>query len=356
MSAGTSACRSTGTKPGATVFTVIPDGASSRAQLRVRPICALLAVAYADLPGGGWSATSESMCTMRPYRRACIPGSTAAPSSPGLLTRKFSWARWSAQATWVTPASGCGPVALRTSTSTGPKRPVIAAISSATCCWSVTSAQNASATPPSCSMLRATFGACRSPRRPLTATARPSCARRRAVVAPRPRELPVTKATRPCATGMWRSFHSVQRIGPIPRRAAECGTTQISDVSHAAGQPQNRLLPAAERGPGTADRRNAAVQRVDPRAAERAGSLVDTASAASHGPDGVAGGEELAHLAHEDAERWFVGAQDVVVAVEADQLAAGNEGVQFLSLAEAPDLVVFGVQDQRGYGELRRVG
>ena len=30
---------------GATVFTVIPNGASSRAQLRVRPICALLAVA-----------------------------------------------------------------------------------------------------------------------------------------------------------------------------------------------------------------------------------------------------------------------------------------------------------------------
>jgi geranylgeranyl pyrophosphate synthase len=37
--------RSTGTNPGATVFTVIPNGASSRAQLRLRPICALLAVA-----------------------------------------------------------------------------------------------------------------------------------------------------------------------------------------------------------------------------------------------------------------------------------------------------------------------
>jgi len=39
-------------KPGATVFTVMPNGASSRAQLSVRPICALLAVAWADLPGG----------------------------------------------------------------------------------------------------------------------------------------------------------------------------------------------------------------------------------------------------------------------------------------------------------------
>jgi hypothetical protein len=44
-SSGTSTWRSTGTKPGATVFTVIPDEASSRPQLRVRPICALLAVA-----------------------------------------------------------------------------------------------------------------------------------------------------------------------------------------------------------------------------------------------------------------------------------------------------------------------
>jgi hypothetical protein len=41
----TSAWRSTGTKPGATVFTVMPKGASPRAQLRVRPICALFAVA-----------------------------------------------------------------------------------------------------------------------------------------------------------------------------------------------------------------------------------------------------------------------------------------------------------------------
>ena len=51
--------------PGATVFGVMPNGASSRAQLRVRPICALLAVAPADLPGGGRWATSKSMCTIR---------------------------------------------------------------------------------------------------------------------------------------------------------------------------------------------------------------------------------------------------------------------------------------------------
>jgi uncharacterized protein YggE len=43
------------------------------------------------------------------------------------------------------------------------------------------------------------------------ATARPSRARRRAITAPRPRELPVTRATRPCATDISRSFHAGRR-------------------------------------------------------------------------------------------------------------------------------------------------
>lgn len=72
---------------------------------------------------------------MRPNRRARIPGSTARPSSTGLMTKKFSWARCSAHDTSLTWASGCGPVALTTSTSTGPRRSAIAATNSATCCY-----------------------------------------------------------------------------------------------------------------------------------------------------------------------------------------------------------------------------
>jgi hypothetical protein len=45
VGAGTSACSSPGTTAGATVLTVTPRGASARAQLRIRPIWALLAVA-----------------------------------------------------------------------------------------------------------------------------------------------------------------------------------------------------------------------------------------------------------------------------------------------------------------------
>src|SRR5262249_14582557 len=48
------------------------------------------------------------MCTIRPYRRACIWGRMARPSRTGLLTKKFSWARWPAQPTSATRASGWG--------------------------------------------------------------------------------------------------------------------------------------------------------------------------------------------------------------------------------------------------------
>jgi hypothetical protein len=50
-------------------------------------------------PRRGRSATSESIWTIRPWRRARIAGSTARPSSTGLLTKKSSWSRWSAYAT-----------------------------------------------------------------------------------------------------------------------------------------------------------------------------------------------------------------------------------------------------------------
>ena len=44
------------------------------------------------------------------------------------------------------------------------------------------------------------------------------------------------------------------------------------------------------------------------------------------------GGEELAHLVQEAVERPLVGSQDVIVTVDLDQPAAGDEGVQLLSL------------------------
>src|SRR5262245_62361376 len=83
----------------------------------------------------------------------------------------------------------------------GPNVRVIAATRLVTWSSSVTSAPKPPAVPPSPSMVRATAVTPSSPGRPLTATARPSRARRRAISAPRPRELPVTRATRPYATG-----------------------------------------------------------------------------------------------------------------------------------------------------------
>ena len=84
---------------------------------------------------------------MRPERLARIPGRTPRPSSTGLLTKNSSCATWSSHATSLSGASGCGPVALSTSTSTGPRLSATRATRSAACRSSVTSAVKASATP-----------------------------------------------------------------------------------------------------------------------------------------------------------------------------------------------------------------
>jgi hypothetical protein len=136
------------------------------------------------------------MWMMRPERRSRMPGSTARPSSTGLRTKKSSSATWSDHATSATGACGWGPVAFSTSTSTGPSRSRTAATSAATAASSVTSAANGSATPPSRRIASATSRAPPFSCRPLTATASPSRASLRAIAAPNPRELPVTRATR----------------------------------------------------------------------------------------------------------------------------------------------------------------
>src|SRR4051794_3662109 len=52
--------------------------------------------------------------------------------------------------------------------------------------------------------------------------------------------------------------------------------------------------------------------------------------------DGDLGGEEAPDLLDEDGERWLAGLQDVIAAVQRNQLAAGNQRVQLLGLAERP--------------------
>ena len=91
---------------------------------------------------------------MRPYRRACIAGQDGPAEQHRALDEEVQLGQVAGQVTSVTAASGCGPVALRTSTSTGPRRPAIAAASPATWSSSVTSAQKPAAAPPSAQMAR----------------------------------------------------------------------------------------------------------------------------------------------------------------------------------------------------------
>ena len=105
------------------------------------------------------SSTSASTCTIRPDRRAVMPGSSARPSSTGRLTNSSSWATWSSHATAASGASGCGSGGAQdehldraeaVGDRGGELRP--------TCASSVTSALNASATPPSSRMAPTTSG------------------------------------------------------------------------------------------------------------------------------------------------------------------------------------------------------
>ena len=66
------------TNPGAMLLTVIPQGPSSCASWRVRPIYAAFADAYAWMPVRLTPSPAPlEMLTMRPARAAFIPGATA---------------------------------------------------------------------------------------------------------------------------------------------------------------------------------------------------------------------------------------------------------------------------------------
>src|SRR3954452_12638942 len=66
------------TKPGAMQLTVMPNGPSSCAVWRVKPIWPALALAYAWIPVRlTLRPAPDEMFTMRPYRRSFIPGATA---------------------------------------------------------------------------------------------------------------------------------------------------------------------------------------------------------------------------------------------------------------------------------------
>src|SRR5262249_46804743 len=68
------------------------------------------------------------------------------------------------------------------------------------------------------------------------------------MAAPRPRELPVTNATRPCATGIWRSLHHAQRIG--------CAGRTTWPAAWPEGQwPPDCALTTTERAGGVLDAR-----------------------------------------------------------------------------------------------------
>jgi hypothetical protein len=125
-------------KPGAIEFTVMPERPGSNAVCRVKPIWPALALAYAWIPVRlTLRPAPDEMLTMRPWRRAFMPGATARVHRKVLVRLASTTARQSAseisssgRPTWPTT-----PPALLTRMSTFPT----AATNSSTCAASVTS-------------------------------------------------------------------------------------------------------------------------------------------------------------------------------------------------------------------------
>ena len=136
---------------------------------------------------------------MRPYRRACIAGRTARPSSTGLWTKKSSWARWAypgdlGHCGFGLRAGGVEDQHIDRAEAAGDRggQP-----------GDLVLVGDIGAEAPAAALPSATDGAA-DQQLPVRRRARPidrdgetvtySC---RAITAPSPRELPVTKATRP---------------------------------------------------------------------------------------------------------------------------------------------------------------
>ena len=66
------------------------------------------------------------------------------------------------------------------------------------------------------------------------------------MAAPRPRELPVTKATRPYATGIWRSLHHAQRmqnVGVVNDHVHGCSASYCPARATSSGVPAAGICP-----------------------------------------------------------------------------------------------------------------
>ena len=196
VASATSAWRSTGMKPGATVLTVMPSGrelarpAAGQPDLRVlgrgvggparRRSVGDLGVdlddpAVAARPHGGQHGAAEQH---RALDEELKLGEVVLPRHLG--HRRLGLRAGGVEHQHVDRAEAVGH----------------RGTSSVTWRSSVTSAVKASAIPPPARIASATSPARPSPWTPLTATAKPSRARRAAMVLPSPRELPVTRATR----------------------------------------------------------------------------------------------------------------------------------------------------------------
>src|SRR6266540_1258746 len=203
---------SVSTQPGHIALTVIPRGASSSANVRVNPMTPCFVAEYAPRPATPKRPTTEDRLMIRAPSERCGRASRVTRNTAVRFV-----ARIASQDESSRSESGVGPPrpALLTRTSIRPHFSTTAEIIRAIAGASVTSAAIAIAPPPDASISRAIRWH-ESSLLAARATRAPSCAKRREIASPIPREAPVTRATFP--SSRWPSGTTVPSLAGDARK------------------------------------------------------------------------------------------------------------------------------------------
>src|SRR6266540_3069636 len=203
---------SVSTQPGHIALTVIPRGASSSANVRVNPMTPCFVAEYAPRPATPNRPTTEDRLMIRAPSERCGRASRVTRNTAVRFVARIASQNESSRS-----ESGVGPPrpALLTRTSIRPHFSTTAEIIRAIAGASVTSAAIAIAPPPDASISRAIRWH-ESSLLAARATRAPSCAKRREIASPIPREAPVTRATFP--SSRWPSGTTVPSLAGDARK------------------------------------------------------------------------------------------------------------------------------------------
>src|SRR5690554_871786 len=194
--AASSSTRRVRVYPGSTLFTVMPNGATSLASLRANPVTAARTLFERMSPSTGCFTAMDVMLMMRPQRRCFIPGSTPRTRF-STLSRLRRIAACHASGEWLSNGPAGGPPAFVTSTSTAPNRSSAVPTKPSTTSGTLTSAATATTSAPVFRSIASRVSASTASPRAHSTSRAPSAASSSATARPSPRLDAATSAVLP---------------------------------------------------------------------------------------------------------------------------------------------------------------